>query len=92
MNVIIFFNVSDVRQCQTEPCRNGGTCYEGAGRYHCQCVRGFQGENCLQGKNFNVLIYNIEEFQKNELFMIFQFYTYFTKMHKNTFSFSFSWH
>ncbi|XP_045165701.1 brevican core protein-like [Mercenaria mercenaria] len=33
-------------RCSTDPCRNNGTCVEGADNYTCSCTDGFRGRNC----------------------------------------------
>ncbi|XP_045164200.2 brevican core protein-like [Mercenaria mercenaria] len=32
--------------CSTDPCKNNGTCVEGADNYTCSCNDGFRGRNC----------------------------------------------
>ena len=38
--------VSDVDECSSNPCENGGTCNDGINEYSCQCVAGYTGANC----------------------------------------------
>nr|XP_058155717.1 sushi, nidogen and EGF-like domain-containing protein 1 isoform X4 [Dasypus novemcinctus]XP_058155718.1 sushi, nidogen and EGF-like domain-containing protein 1 isoform X4 [Dasypus novemcinctus] len=38
------------RLCSSGPCRNGGTCKEAAGEYHCSCPYRFTGRHCEIGK------------------------------------------
>jgi len=44
------FNVSDLNECDFTPCANGGTCINSFGSYKCECPLGWQGPNCLNGK------------------------------------------
>lgn len=37
------------RLCSTAPCRNGGTCKEADGEYHCACPYRFTGRHCEIG-------------------------------------------
>lgn len=37
------------RLCSTGPCRNGGTCREANGEYHCTCPYRFTGKHCEIG-------------------------------------------
>jgi len=38
--------VTDVNQCQPNPCRNGGHCVSVQNTYTCLCPTGFAGHNC----------------------------------------------
>ncbi|KAK2154457.1 hypothetical protein NP493_2184g00008 [Ridgeia piscesae] len=38
---------SDIIECRSSPCTNGGTCNEGdIGEYRCKCLEGYTGHNC----------------------------------------------
>ncbi|XP_053377649.1 sushi, nidogen and EGF-like domain-containing protein 1 isoform X3 [Mercenaria mercenaria] len=37
---------SELDRCSTDPCKNNGTCVEGADNYTCSCADGFRGRNC----------------------------------------------
>jgi len=37
---------SDVDDCASSPCLNGGTCYDDVNSYTCECVPGYNGSNC----------------------------------------------
>lgn len=37
------------RLCSSGPCRNGGTCKEASGEYHCSCPYRFTGRHCEIG-------------------------------------------
>ena len=41
-------NVSDVNECASRPCQNGGQCVDGVNGYTCTCVAGYAGINCEQ--------------------------------------------
>ena len=43
--------VTDVDECSSNPCENGGTCIDGINEYSCQCVAGYTGTNCETGSS-----------------------------------------
>lgn len=47
-------NISDVDECVSFPCANGGTCDDLPGGYVCTCILGFTGMYCETGKWFPV--------------------------------------
>ena len=46
---LVTYFVSDVDECSSNPCENGGTCIDGFNEYSCQCVPGYMGANCETG-------------------------------------------
>ncbi|KAK7477331.1 hypothetical protein BaRGS_00031396, partial [Batillaria attramentaria] len=38
--------VTSVDECESGPCRNGGTCVDHRGWYSCSCLAGFGGKSC----------------------------------------------
>ena len=48
----------DIDDCNPNPCENGGTCTEWVNDYTCDCIEGWQGENCeIPGNNEFLLVY-----------------------------------
>ena len=47
-NIIIrnILNSLDINDCDPNPCQNGGTCIDGVNDYTCDCIAGWDGENC----------------------------------------------
>lgn len=41
----------DVNECQSEPCKNGGTCQDLPGSFACFCPEGFVGTQCETGRD-----------------------------------------
>ena len=41
--------ISDIDECGSKPCMNGGTCNDKLNGYECQCLPAYTGEKC-QGK------------------------------------------
>jgi hypothetical protein len=37
---------SNVNECSSQPCLNGGTCVDGVDSFSCQCATGFSGPTC----------------------------------------------
>ena len=42
---------SDIEECLTDPCLNGGMCMETPGNYTCFCVPQWEGTHCENGKD-----------------------------------------
>ena len=38
--------LSDIDECASLPCQNGGTCTDGVNGYTCACAAGFTGSDC----------------------------------------------
>ena len=43
------FEIIDINECASNPCKNGGTCYDGINSYTCTCRSGWEGQNCDRG-------------------------------------------
>ena len=41
--------LSDIAECQSDPCQNGGTCTDQVNSYSCACVAGYTGDDCETG-------------------------------------------
>lgn len=39
---------TNVNECSSNPCQNGGTCVDGINGYNCQCTGTFSGSNCQE--------------------------------------------
>ena len=44
MRLICIF--SDIDECASSPCQNGGTCVDGVNSFTCSCKPGFTGLTC----------------------------------------------
>lgn len=42
--------VTEINECLSQPCLNGGACRDSVGSYHCQCNQGFSGTRCQTGR------------------------------------------
>ncbi len=42
--------VSDINECESAPCSNGGTCMDLVDGYHCICALGYNYTHCQNGK------------------------------------------
>ena len=48
--LILNFIYPDIDECRNDPCQNGGTCVNSPGSYSCDCVEGYKGDHCQEGK------------------------------------------
>ncbi len=37
---------TNIDDCASQPCQNGGTCTDGVDAYTCACAAGYEGTNC----------------------------------------------
>ena len=42
---------SDIDDCSSSSCLNGATCVDGVNSFKCQCVKGYDGDRCENGKS-----------------------------------------
>lgn len=47
--------VVDVNECDFAPCNNNGTCINNNGSYVCECIDGWKGQHCEDGKIQNCI-------------------------------------
>ena len=48
--------ITDIDDCEPNPCEHGGTCTDGVNSYTCECVDGYTGVNCETGMTINIYI------------------------------------
>jgi Notch-like protein len=41
-------SANSVNECKSAPCQNGGACVDLLDAYGCNCLAGFEGDNCAQ--------------------------------------------
>ena len=44
------FYYLDIDECLSNPCVNGGSCINGVNSYRCNCLSGWEGPHCADGK------------------------------------------
>ena len=44
------FHLLEVDECASNPCVNNGTCHDGRGDFTCNCIPGYEGKTCVDGK------------------------------------------
>lgn len=54
-----FFLVTDIDECLTVTCLNGGTCINEIGGFRCDCPPGFRGDTCGIGITYYFIFENI---------------------------------
>lgn len=47
---VSYILISELNECISEPCLNGGSCHDLIGEYQCDCVEGYIGQRCQLGK------------------------------------------
>ena len=52
-----FHVITDIDECVSNPCKNGGNCIDGINSYKCSCTDGWKGKNCETGKYFHILMF-----------------------------------
>ena len=55
-----FSQLTDINECSSSPCENGGTCSDAVNEYSCSCVAGYAGDNCETSK-FSVMFHDLNE-------------------------------
>ena len=43
-------SITDINECSSTPCQNGGSCTDGVNEYMCACLAGYEGDNCETSK------------------------------------------
>lgn len=49
--------ITDLNECDSQPCKNGGQCQDGVAEFRCTCLTGFEGVDCGVGKFLCALPY-----------------------------------
>lgn len=48
----LFSYFTEIDECATDPCQNGGSCTDLVASYSCVCVAGYEGNNCETGTKY----------------------------------------
>ena len=55
---------TEIDECSSDPCQNGGFCLDRIDSYVCACQPGFTGTNCDQGERFHAEIEKKKQFSQ----------------------------
>ena len=50
--VLLCFIFSEIDECASNPCQNGGICTDHIAIYSCECPFGYTGHSCETGKDW----------------------------------------
>ena len=85
----------DIDECASSPCQNGGTCIDALNAYTCNCIPGYEGDNCEIGKirqNLALfLVYQMSNHKENVI-SIKLYFMHYQKLSRNTHNFFFYRH
>ena len=80
----------DIDECASSPCQNGGTCIDALNAYTCNCIPGYEGDNCEIGKirqNLALfLVYQMSNLKENVI-SIKLYFMHYQKLSRNTHNF-----
>ena len=48
--------MTEIDECEPNPCENGGTCTDGINSYTCKCVDGYTGVDCATGMTIYIYV------------------------------------
>ena len=65
MNFFFLIFLTDINECDPNPCQNEGTCVDGIDSYTCTCVAGYTGINCETSE------YTLKRYDKNKYSFVF---------------------
>lgn len=73
-----FYNCicTDILECASDPCLNGGSCFDGTDAFACICIQGFTGKRCEIGKQTatnGTYFYELNNRQKRNKYIKFVF-------------------
>ena len=60
ISVIKMYNFhipSDINECASKPCQNGGKCDDYVNDYFCTCPKGYVGKNCETSKRYYYILW-----------------------------------
>ena len=74
---MLLFN-SEINECDSNPCQNGGTCKDDIASFSCSCPTGYEGDQCQTGeiKAFCVYLpelYNVLSHTSAIMYIVHQF-------------------
>ena len=52
----VSFTLTDINECDSSPCENGGTCEDQVNGYMCHCQSGYNGDHCQTGKTPSLIV------------------------------------
>ena len=64
-SIVIGFFSSDINECETDLCENGGSCENTIGSFTCTCAAGYDGDTCENGKDTWILYNNLNYFVRS---------------------------
>ena len=44
---------TEINECESNPCKNGGTCFDLINSFSCSCLSGFIGKTCETGNSLS---------------------------------------
>ena len=48
----VLISITDINECSSNPCLNGGSCTDQVNGYACSCQSGYAGAQCQTGKKY----------------------------------------